>query len=110
MTSNKLHGFINIALRLNLISHRSYVRIVSSNRSGMGKSLYIQRLAEDLQHKLNNPDAVVHVTIPLHGPVVTSDTVLELLKDHLKNQTCCIYHIDIAPNVSTCISMLYPSH
>ena len=66
----------------------------------MGKSLYIQRLAESLQANLRQTDAV-HVTIPLHGPVVTPDTVLELFKDHLKKPTCCIYHIDIAPNVRT---------
>ena len=66
----------------------------------MGKSLYIRRRAESLQKKLGQTDAV-HVTIPLHGPVVTPDTVLELFKDHLKKPICCIYHIDIAPNVRT---------
>lgn len=77
--------------------HRSKVRIVSSNRSGMGKSLYIRRLFEDL--KTHQSDAA-YVTLPLHGPGVTSDTVLHLLKDHFRNPTCCIYHIDIASNVS----------
>ena len=67
----------------------------------MGKSLYIQRLAEDLKsHGLKQSG--VHVTIPLHGPVVTPDTVLDLFEAHMKNPnpTCSIYHIDIAPNVS----------
>lgn len=64
----------------------------------MGKSLYVQRLAEKLQSSLNTTEPM-HVTIPLHGPVVSSDTVLELFKDHMKRPTCCIYHIDIAPNV-----------
>ena len=65
----------------------------------MGKSLYIQRLAETL--KSRGPGQFgAHVTLPLHGPVVTPDTVLDLFKDHMKNPTCCIYHIDIAPNVS----------
>ena len=72
--------------------YRSCVRIVSSNRSGMGKSLYILRLSEKLKKQR-------YVTIPLHGPVVTPDTVLELFKDHMMNPTCCIYHIDIGPNV-----------
>ena len=76
------------------------VRIVTSERSGMGKSLYIQRLAENLKMKLQLKECGnVHVTIPLHGPVVTPDTVLELFKDHVDRSTCCIYHIDIAPNV-----------
>lgn len=78
--------------------YRSRVRIVSSNRCGMGKSLYVQRLAEKLQDKINVTEAV-HVSIPLHGPVVTPDTVLELFKDHFKKPFCYIYHLDIAPNV-----------
>ena len=78
----------------------SCVRIVSSDRSGMGKSLYINRLAQELGGRLNQEESSVHVTIPVHGPVVTPDTILELFVDHFKNQTCCIYHIDIAPNVS----------
>ena len=79
---------------------------MKSTRSGMGKSLYVQRLAEKLQQKQEDLDedldesASVHVTIPLHGPMVTPDTILELFKHHMRNPTCCIYHIDIAPNVS----------
>ncbi len=65
---------------------------MSSNRSGMGKSLYIKHLAE--KHA-----GILHVIIPIHGPVVTPDTVVELFDEHAKNDTCCIYHIDIAPNV-----------
>ena len=80
-------------------TYSSCARIVISDRSGMGKSLYIQRLAEDLRRILRQQE-VAHVTIPLHGPAVTPDTVLELFKDHFKRPTCCIYHIDIAPNVS----------
>ena len=66
----------------------------------MGKSLYIKRLTENLQEYLQLEQSDwVHVTIPLHGPVVTPDTVLELFKDHMDKSTCYIYHIDIAPNV-----------
>lgn len=83
----------------NFFNFRSNTRVVMSNRSGMGKSLYIQRLAEDLQKNLKKSEPV-HVTIPLHGPVVTPDTVLELFKDHMKKSSCFIYHIDIAPSVS----------
>lgn len=73
---------------------------MKSQRSGMGKSLYIKRLAEKLQErlKLDSPESI-HVIIPLHGPVVTPDSILELFKDHAKNPKTCIYHIDIAPNV-----------
>ena len=86
----------------------SCVRIVCSDRSGMGKSLYIQRLAENLARNSNQPKLAIHITIPLHGPRVTPDTVLELFKDHFRNQSCCIYHIDIAPNVSKfCFMCMY---
>ena len=73
----------------------------------MGKSLYIKRLTENLQKNLHLEQSdCVHVTIPLHGPVVTPDTVLELFKDHVDKSTCCIYHIDIAPNVSIMTIMI----
>lgn len=89
---------VNLVCILNL---RSCVRFVTADRSGMGKSLYIKRLAENLKKQNFRQSAdIVQVTIPLHGPVVTSDTVLELLKEHIRSPTCCIYHIDIAPNVS----------
>lgn len=65
----------------------------------MGKSLYIQRLSERLKCQLGSSDPV-HVTIPLHGPDVAPDHVLDLLKEHTKNPTCFIYHIDVAPGVS----------
>ncbi len=81
------------------IHARSCVRLVISDRSGMGKSLYIKHLAENLKYNLQRSADAVHVTIPLHGPVVTPDTVLELFIDQAKNPTCCIYQIDIAPNV-----------
>jgi len=42
----------------------------------------------------------VHVTVPIHGPVVTMDTVMEFLKDHVKEATSTIFHFDIAPSVS----------
>ena len=63
----------------------------------MGKSLYVQRLAEQL--KKISAAKPVHVIIPLHGPVVTADTVLNFFLDHYSDPSCCIYHLDIAPNV-----------
>ena len=66
----------------------------------MGKSLYIKRLVDNLSYKLEQSADTVYVTIPLHGPLVTPDSVLEFFKDHVDDRTCCIYHIDIGPNVS----------
>ena len=71
--------------------------MVSSERAGMGKSLFIQRMAEKL--KIVSKTETVHVTIPIHGPIVTSDDVLTFLKEHYKNNKCMIYHFDIAPSV-----------
>ena len=70
----------------------------------MGKSLYIKNLAKNLQQILKQT-AAAHVTIPLHGPEVTPDTVLELFQDHLRKSSSCIYHVDIAPNVSFTVTL-----
>ncbi len=90
---------VNLIIALN-VNFRSCVRFVISDRSGMGKSLYINRLAENLKHNLPHSDHEILMSIPLHGPVITPDTLLELFKDHAKNPSCCIYHIDVAPDVS----------
>ncbi len=42
----------------------------------------------------------VHVTIPVHGPVVTADSIMDCLKEHIERDNCTIYHLDIAPQVS----------
>ena len=97
--NDKYVHITKIFILFTLFYHSSCVRIILSNRSGMGKSLYVQRLAENLKSH-GSGQFGAHVTIPLHGPVVTPDTVLDLFKDQMKNPTCCIYHIDIAPNVS----------
>ena len=78
--------------------YSSCVRVVSSTRSGMGKSLFITRLV-DLLRKCMSTD-MVHVTVPIHGPVVTPDTVMEFLKYHVEEATSAIFHFDIAPSVS----------
>ena len=62
----------------------------------MGKSLYIQRMAEDLKR---NTGGNVHIFIPLHGPNVAPDTVLEFLNEYTKNSDSAIFHLDIAPIV-----------
>ena len=72
---------------------------MTSYRSAMGKSLYIQRLAENLKKTSDISYAPLLTTVPLHGPNVTCDTLLRFLKDHMKHPSCCIYHIDIASSV-----------
>lgn len=73
----------------------------------MGKSLYIQNLAQKLEKSLQHDG--VHVIIPLHGPDVTPDSVLKLFARHMDNPICCIYHLDISPNVRR-ISLDLPIH
>ena len=70
---------------------RLSVQIVSSTRSGMGKSLYVQRMAEGIR-------GCKITCIPVHGPDVTSDAIMKLLKDD-EHTNCTIFHIDVAPNV-----------
>ena len=82
---------------------RSSVRVVASNVSGMGKSLYIKRLAEKLQ-KQGQVESQ-HVIIPIHGPVVNADTVMMSLCNHIIGNTpiAQIIHFDIASSVSQLI-------
>ena len=63
----------------------------------MGKSLFITRMAEQLQ-KLNHKSRAI-VTIPIHGPHVTTDTVMECLEAYQDNCSSTILHFDIAPLV-----------
>ena len=97
--SQSLNCFCNIHSMI-LYYCRSCVRVVSSNRTGMGKSLFIQRMANQLGVITNDSTKSTPVVIPIHGPVATADVVLNFLKDHYKEDKCKIYHFDIAPSVS----------
>ena len=73
------------------------VRIISSTRSGMGKSLCVKRMADRLGKQ--QPVSELNITIPVHGPIVTPDSVMEFLKEHMIDSTSTIIHFDIAPTV-----------
>ena len=73
----------------------------------MGKSLFITRMAEELAE--DKHAGTTHVTIPIHGPEVTPDTVMEFLKDHMKDATSTIFHLDVAPTVSYSQSAIHIS-
>ena len=69
---------------------------MTSAKPGMGKSLHIKKLAENL--KMNEPYCVV----PVHGPKVDVDTVVELLKPHAPSYQSPVFqiiHIDIDSEV-----------
>ena len=76
------------------------MRVVTSQRAGMGKSLYIKRRRKALKAAtIHGPHEVI---VPIHGPVVTADTVVGALKERIGMSRPIIFHLDIAPNVSTC--------
>jgi len=77
---------------------RSRVRVVSSPRSGMGKSLFVQRMVEKLQTHTSQKNC--HLIIPIHGPVVNVSMLLDLLEQGLSMDLCTVIHIDIAESVS----------
>ena len=69
----------------------------------MGKSLYIQRMKEDLKSRIkSNPD-LCDVVIPVHGPRVTIDNIIQSLKEPFGStqggSQACIFHFDVSPNV-----------
>ena len=68
----------------------------------MGKTLYVKRMADKLTKHCTSQESV-YAVIPIHGPVVTSDVVLKLLRCHYDDRECMIYHLDIAPSVSCSI-------
>lgn len=77
----------------------------------MGKSLYIQRMKEELSAKKPS-NMISDVVIPVHGPKVTFDSVVQSLKQpfqqHDSNQAI-LFHLDVAPNVCVCVC-LYVVH
>ena len=64
----------------------------------MGKSLFITRMADQLKSQRLR-DTPKCVAIPIHGPVISSDIVLEFLNPYTSSH-CTIFHFDIAPRVS----------
>lgn len=86
---------------------RSTVRLVLSNRAGMGKSLFITRMAEKLAKQLfqftpqqNRQATDKLVTIPIHGPDISNDDVIDILSKLSVCQGPKILHLDVASQVS----------
>ena len=73
------------------------VRYVKSERAGMGKSLYVKRLAS-WHEKLNNK--VTCAKIPIYSRNIDVDLVTSLLRDNTNKDTSMIYHIDIFSEVT----------
>ncbi|XP_035692571.1 E3 ubiquitin-protein ligase rnf213-alpha-like [Branchiostoma floridae] len=98
--SNSIHGTEPAS---SLDYQRSSVRVISSDRPGLGKSLYVQRLAEKLRAKTGSTRSTsCYQKVPFHEAVIDVDTVLSAL--NVKEQdpekpTPTIIHIDMSPLV-----------
>ena len=71
---------------------RLLVRVVRSEKPGMGKSLHIKKLAEKLKQKGS------YCIVPVHGPVVDFNIVMKLLQPFTpkyESLTPQIIHLDI---------------
>ena len=69
-----------------------------SSRSGLGKSLYIERYKEHLERNYEGAKAI---TVPLHDESVDYDGVVQALHSHIHRTTFAprIYHLDVSPMV-----------
>ena len=89
---------------------RCSVRVIKSERTGMGKSLYISGLEKKLEKRLERKykkeiKYPLRAIIPIHGPDVDLDAVLRHLQHHMINvdpinPPAQIFHFDVAPSVS----------
>ena len=95
---NGKHVYVTLTLL-----YSSCIRVVSSSRAGMGKTLFITRMSERLQTKVTGYNVLIQ--IPIHGPQVTTDSVMELLVKHQDTSHSTILHFDISPSV--CINEAY---
>ena len=93
-----------------IICCRSCVRVVSSNRAGMGKTLFITRMSDKLEREIVNERDGTLLTIPVHGPEVTTDYVMDCLVKHQDAAHCTILHFDISPSVYICYISLFRRH
>ncbi|CAH1233988.1 RNF213 [Branchiostoma lanceolatum] len=82
---------------------RSSVRVISSNRPGLGKSLYVQRRAEQLQANTRSVGSTsCYLKIPFHEAVIDVDSILSALngrEQHAKEPSPTIIHLDMSPLV-----------
>ena len=81
------------------------VRLIKSQRAGVGKTLRVRRFAEALQEAVSSRSDIRSslVTVSLHSRVVDESDVLKLLIEHCtepEDKVITIFHINIAPQVS----------
>ena len=76
------------------------MRVITSTRPGMGKSLYVQRLVESLRTKPEVHSDPLRV-ITLHGPDIDNDSIVRVLMSLDEDPTIpLIFHFDVSERVS----------
>ena len=71
-----------------------------SERSGMGKSLYIQRLVSNME-KVCSVSGGIHKIVTFHGPDVSSDMVVKGLSAVGDDASSpIVLHLDVSERVS----------
>lgn len=82
---------------------------MSSNRGGLGKTLFVRRLTDQLANLVNNdmvlscyPNTALHVTVPLHGNSTDSSMLVDSLLPHgvkVNVPLSRVFHLDVSPSV-----------
>ena len=83
---------------IHYLTNRLSVRVVSSEKPGMGKSLHVKKLAEKLKQKES------YCSVPVHGPVADFNTVMKLLQPFTpsyESPTPQVIHMDIDSEVTS---------
>ncbi|KAJ7339375.1 hypothetical protein OS493_005769 [Desmophyllum pertusum] len=86
------------------------VRVVSSKRGGLGKTLVVRRLTDQLPNLVNNDMVVrrhdsnisLHVTVPLHGNSTDSSMLVDSLLPHAVKANVPlsrVFHLDVSPSI-----------
>jgi len=84
------------------------VRVIKSHRAGVGKTLKVKRLAEQMQQTAGKSrhQGPLIVSIPLHCRSVDQSAVLATLRQYTlspEEYVPRIFHIDIAHEVTACL-------
>ncbi|KAJ7339383.1 hypothetical protein OS493_005778 [Desmophyllum pertusum] len=86
------------------------VRVVSSKRGGLGKTLVVRRLTDQLPNLVNNDMVLrrhdlnisLHVTVPLHGNSTDSSMLVDSLLPHVVKANVPlsrVFHLDVSPSM-----------
>ena len=94
-----------------LVCVRCCVRVIKSHRAGVGKTLKVRRLAEQLRQTAaeSRHKGPLVVSIPLHCRTVDQSAVLQTLLQHTlapEEYVPRIFHIDIAHEVTYSVLQL----